>query len=180
MTLQRTTQLILSGALTLIGCGPAKRPDGGTGLLPVGSVAPDFAGQTAQGTSLRLSETQGHPSVVYFYPKDETPGCTKQACAFRDTFAKFEAAGVRVFGISRDTAEKHAKFRAHHQLPFALVADNAGTVQAAYGVPNKLPGIAARVTFLIGRDGKIARIWPNVDPVLNVTEVLHAARSTLD
>jgi peroxiredoxin Q/BCP len=176
MALQRTTQLILSGALALIGCGPAKRPDGGTGLLPVGAVAPDFTGQTAEGTTLRLSETRGHPTVVYFYPKDETPGCTKQACAFRDTFTKFQAAGVRVFGISRDTAESHAKFRAHHQLPFTLVADKAGSVQAAYGVPNKLPGIAARVTFLVGRDGKIAHVWPNVDPVLNVTEVLDAAQ----
>jgi peroxiredoxin Q/BCP len=164
------------GLLALAGCGDAPRPDGGRGLLPVGSAAPDFTGKTEQGQPLRLSDVKGRFAVVYFYPKDETPGCTKQACAFRDTFDKFQAAGVTVFGISRDTEESHQKFREHHKLPFALVADKAGTVQAAYGVPNKLPGIAARTTFLVDRDGKIARVWPNVDPVLNVTEVLGAAQ----
>jgi peroxiredoxin Q/BCP len=160
----------------VLGCGRTVRPDGGSGLLPVGAAAPELVASDAKGDRVLLSEQRGRFAVVYFYPKDETPGCTKQACAFRDNFAKFDQAGVTVIGVSRDSAESHAKFRAHHQLPFALVADEAGAAQRAYGVPSKFPGIADRVTFLVGKDGKIARVWPDVDPVLNVTEVLAAAK----
>ena len=158
-----------------LGCGQSQRPDGGRGLLAVGAPAPDFEGNDAAGAPVRLSQARGRFAVVYFYPRDETPGCTKQACAFRDNFAKFEQAGVAVFGVSRDSKKSHDEFRAHHELPFALVADESGAVQSAYGVPSKLPGMSARVTFLVDREGKIARVWPEVDPVLNVTEVLGAA-----
>jgi peroxiredoxin Q/BCP len=146
------------------------------GMLGVGKPAPDVEGTTEQGTTLRLSQTKGTIAVVYFYPKDETPGCTKEACAFRDNYSAFESAGVTVFGVSRDTAQSHAAFRAHYQLPFVMVADPNGTAQQAYGVPSKAPGIAARVTFLIDRSGKIAHVWPDVDPVQHAKEVLDAAK----
>jgi peroxiredoxin Q/BCP len=167
---------LVAAACALLACGPTQRPDGGSGLLAVGAAAPDFAAKDAQGAPVRLSQARGKVAVVYFYPKDETPGCTKQACAFRDNFAKFEHAGVTVFGISRDSQQSHDAFRAHHRLPFALLADEDGAVQRAYGVPSKMPGMSARVTFLVDRDGKIARVWPQVDPVQNVTEVLNAAQ----
>jgi peroxiredoxin Q/BCP len=163
-------------AAQVFACGPAQRPDGGSGLLAVGAQAPDFAARDPKGAEVRLSQARGQLAVVYFYPKDETPGCTKQACAFRDKFEHFGAAGVAVFGVSRDSQKSHDAFRAHHSLPFALAADESGDIQGAYGVPSKLPGVSARVTFLVDRQGKVARVWPEVDPVLNVAEVLDAAR----
>ena len=162
----------LSGA-----CGPTQRPDGGEGLLAAGAQAPDFAARDASGATVRLSQARGKLAVVYFYPKDETPGCTKQACAFRDNFARFGESGVAVFGVSRDSQESHDAFREKHKLPFALVADESGDIQRAYGVPSKLPGMSTRVTFLVDREGKIVRVWPEVDPVLNVEEVLKAAQA---
>lgn len=163
-------------ALAALACGPTQRPDGGEGLLAIGAAAPDFAGTGADGQLVRLSAVKGRPAIVYFYPKDETPGCTKQACALRDAFGKFEAAGVTIFGVSRDSEASHRAFRDAHKLPFPLVADEAGKVQAAYGVPSKMPGIAARVSFLVDRDGKIARVWPDVDPALHADQVLDAAQ----
>ena len=158
------------------GCG-GKRPDGGEGLLTVGAAAPELTGTDAQGKAVRLSDARGKVAIVYFYPKDETPGCTKEACAFRDAFNKFESAGVTIYGVSRDSEASHRAFREHHKLPFPLVADEAGKVQDAYGVPNKMPGYAARVSFLIDRDGKVAHVWPDVDPALHADEVLAAAKS---
>jgi thioredoxin-dependent peroxiredoxin len=158
-------------------CGPTTRPDGGEGLLAVGARAPELVGSDAQGAPVRLSDVKGRPAIVYFYPKDETPGCTKQACALRDAFTQFESAGVTIFGVSRDSEESHRAFRTAHKLPFPLVADEAGKAQAAYGVPSKVPGIAARVSFLVGRDGKIAQVWPDVDPAMHAEQVLAAAKA---
>src|SRR4051812_14874179 len=121
--------------VSLAGCsGQVKRSDGGVGLLPVGSSAPDVQATDATGHPVRLSEMRGHPVVVYFYPKDETPGCTKEVCAFRDSWAKYEAAHVSIVGVSRDSEESHKAFREHHKLPFALAADSDGATQRAYGV----------------------------------------------
>ena len=131
--------------LALFGaCGPVKRPDGGSGLLPVGAPAPDFEGRDGAGKIVRLSDVRGHPAIVYFYPKDETPGCTHEACAFRDAFSRFEARKVTVFGVSHDGADSHEAFRAHYALPFPLVADEDGNVDRAYGVPTML-GMSKRV-----------------------------------
>jgi peroxiredoxin Q/BCP len=168
---------LIASALALLACGPTTRPDGGAGLLPLGASAPDFKASDDKGTTVRLSDARGKFAVVYFYPRDETPGCTKQACAFRDSFGKFQAAGVAIFGVSRDSEQSHREFRAHHKLPFPLAADEAGLVQRAYGVPSRLPGVSRRVTFLVDRAGKVARVWPEVDPVLNVSEVLAAAQA---
>jgi peroxiredoxin Q/BCP len=168
---------LIATAQALLACGTTTRPDGGAGLLPVGAGAPDFKASDDKGATVRLSDARGRFAVVYFYPRDETPGCTKQACAFRDNFAKFEAAGVAIFGVSRDSEQSHREFRANHKLPFPLAADEGGLLQRAYGVPSRLPGISRRVTFLVDRAGKVARVWPEVDPVLNVSEVLAAAQA---
>jgi peroxiredoxin Q/BCP len=150
---------------------PAPEADG---LLAVGKAAPDVQGTDPKGQPIKLSERKGHVSIVYFYPKDGTPGCTKEACAFRDTFDKFNQRDVTIFGVSRDDEASHAKFRAEHSLPFPLVADPSGTVQKSYGVPDKIPGFASRVTFLVAADGRIAKVWPDVDPAVHADEVFQA------
>jgi peroxiredoxin Q/BCP len=166
--------MIWVGLSTLaVACGPITRPDGGVGLLPVGSAAPDITGKTADGGSTRLSDLRGHPAVVYFYPKDGTPGCTREACAFRDAWATYEAKHVAIFGVSRDSEERHAAFREEHRLPFPLVSDVDGDVARAFGVSSTL-GMASRVTFLIGPDGRVLRVWPDVDPGVHADQVLAA------
>jgi peroxiredoxin Q/BCP len=161
-------------AVGLSACGPVKRPDGGTGLLPVGSPAPDVEGHDSTGKAIRLSEVRGHAAVVYFYPKDGTPGCTHEACAFRDAFQRYQARGIVIFGVSRDSDESHKDFLAHQSLPFPLVSDTDGSVDRAYGVPNVLE-MSKRVTFLVGPDGRVSRVWPDVDPAVHAEEVLTAA-----
>jgi len=143
-------------------------------LLAVGAPAPEVEGQDAKGELVRLSQRRGHPSIVYFYPKNDTPGCTKEACAFRDAFDKFSQRGVTIFGVSRDDESSHTAFRDKYSLPFPLVADPSGTVQRSYGVPNRIPGLASRVTFLVAADGSIAKVWPDVDPAVHADEVLAA------
>jgi peroxiredoxin Q/BCP len=133
-------------------------------LLPVGAVAPDVEGKDASGAPVRLSSElkKGHAAIVYFYPKDETLGCTKEACAFRDAFDKYVKAGVTIFAVSRDTEESHRGFREHQRLPFPMVADPSGAVQRAYRVPSINGGkagganndLAARVSYLVAPDGK--------------------------
>lgn len=157
----------------MLACGPVTRPDGGVGLLPVGAEAPDVTGKTADGASVRLSDVRGHPAVVYFYPKDGTPGCTKEACAFRDAFKAYDDKHVVIFGVSRDSEASHATFRAEHRLPFPLVSDGDGAVARAFGVSSTL-GMASRVTFLIGADGRVLRVWPDVDPGVHADQVLSA------
>jgi thioredoxin-dependent peroxiredoxin len=178
--------LVISGALALLGCGgtpPAQAsPEGAAQAAPqqplaVGASAPDLVGTNADGSQQRLSQVKGEFAVVYFYPRDDTPGCTKEACAFRDAFDKYKAAGVTIFGVSRDSEESHRKFRQNHKLPFPLVADESGDVQRAYGVPSKMGVMAARVTFLVGRDGKVAHVWPEVDPGVHAVEVLAAVEA---
>ena len=170
------TRAILNLMLVLASACATARPDGGEGLLPVGASAPDFTARDASDQPLKLSSVKGKLAVVYFYPKDETPGCTKQACALRDAFGEYEESGVVIFGVSRDSEESHKKFRASHQLPFPLVSDESGKVQEAYGVPSKIPGMASRVSFLVDRQGKVAKVWPDVDPALHADQVLSAAR----
>jgi thioredoxin-dependent peroxiredoxin len=168
--------LALTGAAYFVGCGQVKRPDGGEGLLPVGASAPDVAARGEGDTEVRLSQLRGQPVVVYFYPADGTPGCTKEACAFRDTWAKFEAAKVGVIGVSSNSLASHKSFRAEEHLPFPLASDENGSVGSAYGVTKKLWGYD-RVTFLVDKEGKIARVWPSVDPAVHAVEVLAAAAS---
>ena len=169
-------KLIVGGALVAAALLMVARSHANDSLLPVGAAAPEVVGTDAAGTAYKLSAQKGHYAVVYFYPKDETTGCTKEACAFRDASYKFVKAGVTIFAVSRQDEASHKGFREHYHLPFPMVADTSGAVQHAYGVPSAMPGldISARVTFLVGPDGKIARVWPKVDPVVNAKEVLDA------
>ncbi len=174
--IRATSILTLVLLLSSSACGATTRPDGGKGLLAVGAQAPDLEARDSSDKPIRLSSITGKPALVYFYPKDETPGCTKQACALRDNYDAYQRAGITIFGVSRDSEASHRTFRKAHSLPFALVADEAGAAQAAYGVPSRLPGMASRVSFLVDAQGRIARVWPDVDPVLNASEVLEAAK----
>jgi peroxiredoxin Q/BCP len=156
--------------------GPVRRPDGGVGLLPPRTPAPEVVGADAAGRVVRLSALLGRPVVVYFYPKDGSPTCTREACAFRDVWAQYEAAGVSVIGVSRDSTESHTTFLRDERLPFALASDPSGKVAKSYGVRELLWG-EDRVTFLVDRAGRVAQIWPNVDPGVHAREVLEAAHS---
>ena len=161
-------------ALALAACGEVKRPDGGSGLVPIGAAAPEVVGEDPAGHQVRLSESKGKAVVVYFYPADGTPGCTKEACAFRDAWQKLDQAGIVVLGVSSNSAESHRKFQKEHQLPFALASDESGAIGSAYGVSKKLWGYD-RVSFLVGKDGRIAKIWPSVDPGVHASEVIAEA-----
>src|SRR6478672_2722952 len=142
-------------------------------LLAVGTPAPEVVGTDAKGTTFKLSAQKGKFAIVYFYPKDDTPGCTKEACAFRDAFDKFVAAGVTIFGVSHDAEPSHKAFMQKYTLPFPLVADPSGAVTKAYHVPSTL-GFDKRVTFLVGPDGKIVKVYPDVDPGVHAKELLDA------
>lgn len=159
-------------AVAAVGVGlPVEACRDASPLLAVGAPAPDVSGVDQHGTSHRLAEAAGRPTVVYFYPKDETPGCTKEACAFRDVWDRYRAAGVLVYGASRDPEASHREFAAHFRLPFPLIADPRGEWGRAFGVTATLDKYQ-RVTFLIGRDGKVARVYPKVDPGVHATQVL--------
>ncbi|MBM4363073.1 MAG: peroxiredoxin [Deltaproteobacteria bacterium] len=156
-------------------CGATTRPDGGQGILPVGSPAPDVEGRDASGARVSLASASGRHRVVYFYPKDATPGCTREACAFRDAWDRYQARGVQVFGVSRDSEASHDRFREEHRLPFPLVADEDGRAQRAYGVASRL-GMSARVTFVVGPDGRVERVIEDVDPGVHADEILASIR----
>jgi peroxiredoxin Q/BCP len=145
--------------------------------------APDFDLPTDGGGRIRLADFKGKPLVLYFYPKDNTPGCTKEAQGFAEAYGEFQAAGVEVVGISKDSVTSHDKFKAKFQLPFPLASDEAGGVVEAYGswveksmYGKKYMGID-RSTFLIDRDGTLRRVWRKVAVPGHVAEVLEAARA---
>jgi peroxiredoxin Q/BCP len=144
---------------------------GGSNPLPVGSATPDLAGVDQSGNTHRLADSRGKPTLVYFYPKDDTPGCTKEACAFRDVWQEYRAAGVRLLGVSQDDQQSHAKFAEKYHLPFPLIADPQGDWGKAFGVATRV-GTYARVSFLVGEDGKVAKVYPKVDPGVHATQVL--------
>lgn len=161
-------------ALMLSGCGGAQRPDGGEGLLPAGSSAPDLSALDQEGKTRKLSDERGHPVVVYFYPKDGTPGCTKEACAFRDAWDRYKNAGVQILGVSTDDVESHAEFAKEEKIPFPILADPGGLWTKAFGVSTTF-GLASRVSFLIDPQGKIAKVYPDVDPGVHANDVLNDA-----
>lgn len=139
--------------------------------MPVGASAPDVSAQDQTGTVKSLAAERGKPVVVFFYPKDGTPGCTKEACAFRDAWDKYQAAGVQVFGVSADDVKSKEQFAKEQQLPFPILADPEHKWSTAFGVGTKL-GMMERVSFLIAPDGKIAKVYPDVDPALHANAVL--------
>jgi peroxiredoxin Q/BCP len=178
MRTSTTLPLTLAVALPLsvAACGASHRPDGGSGLLPVGSAVPDLSGPDQAGKVHRVAEEHGHPLVVYFYPKDGTPGCTREACAFRDAWDRYQKAGVQIFGVSADDQKSHEQFAKDQKIPFPIVADPSHAWSAAFGVSTKL-GMDARVSFLVDPSGKVAKVYPNVDPGLHADEVLKDAAS---
>lgn len=149
-------------------------------LLPtIGKPAPDFTLPSTNGEPVSLKQFKGKKSVVlYFYPKDDTPGCTKEACSMRDVSAEFERFGAVILGVSTDSLESHLKFRDKHKLPFPLLSDEDAAVSRAYGVykqknlyGKKYLGIE-RTTFIIDRTGRIAQIYPKVKVEGHVQDLL--------
>jgi thioredoxin-dependent peroxiredoxin len=154
-----------------------------TATVTVGSPAPDFTLPTASGDSLTLSKLRGKPVVVYFYPKDDTSGCTKEALAFTALKPDFDAAGATVIGISPDSGASHARFQNKHGLDVVLLADESREAIEAFGVwteksmyGRKYMGVE-RSTFLIDRDGNIARVWRGVKVPGHAEDVLAAVRA---
>ncbi len=154
--------------------------------MPVSSGIPalDFQLLDDTNTSRRLADFRGRPIILYFYPADDTPGCTKEACNFRDDYSAYQKAGVTILGVSPDSVASHVKFKKKYQLPFPLLADEGHKVCDLYGVwgPKKIMGRefdgVLRTTFLIDAQGKIVRVFENVRPAEHSAEVLSALKST--
>jgi peroxiredoxin Q/BCP len=148
--------------------------------LKEGDLAPEFRAKATGGREISLADLRGKNVVLYFYPKDDTPGCTKEACAFRDATGEIQAKGAVVLGVSIDPPASHERFAAKFQLPFPLLSDADKKIVAAYGVWGKKRFMGRtyqgthRVTFLIGPDGRIRKIWPKVKPAEHAEEVLAA------
>lgn len=152
-------------------------------LLKVGAKAPDFTLEDTHGQAVTLSSFKGQNVVLYFYPQDNTPTCTIEACSFRDAFTAFKKIKVPVFGISPDSVKKHQNFTKKYELPFALLADTEHIVIKAYGVwgPKKLFGRAydgvLRTTYIIGKTGKIAYVFDKVHAETHADDVLKVIKS---
>lgn len=152
--------------------------------MPISSniPAPDFALPDDTGTTRRLSDFRGKPVILYFYPADDTPGCTKEACNFRDDYSAYVKSGVTILGVSPDSVASHVKFKKKYDLPFPLLADDQHKVCDQYGVwgPKKMMGReydgVLRTTFLIDANGRVARVFENVKPAEHSTEVLGALK----
>src|ERR1051325_3645468 len=147
-------------------------------MVHEGEKAPEFTLQDDEGKTFRLADSRGRKIVLYFYPKDDTPGCTAEACQFRDETPEFKTRGIAIFGVSADTIESHSKFKTKFRLNFPLLSDPDKTVIKAYGVwkeksmyGKKYMGIE-RTTFLIDENGKIARVFAKVKPAAHAAEVL--------
>jgi thioredoxin-dependent peroxiredoxin len=146
--------------------------------IQTGDKAPDFTLPSQSGDPVRLQDRLGERVVVlYFYPKDHTPGCTAEACAFRDGYEAFTEAGAEVIGVSSDSPDRHAGFASKHRLPFTLLADRGGRVRKAYGVPAALGFLPGRVTYVIDRTGTVRHVFnsmTNIDG--HVGEALEVVR----
>jgi len=150
--------------------------------MPISSgiSAPDFTLLDENGEERKLSDYRGNPIVLYFYPKDDTPGCTKEACNFRDDYSAYQKAGITILGVSPDSPKQHANFKAKYALPFTLLADSEHKVCELYGVwglkksyGREYEGVF-RTTFLINADGEIIKVFENVKPADHSAEVLQA------
>ncbi len=153
-------------------------------LLEPGMKAPLFEATDQDGNAVKLQDYIGSKVILYFYPKDDTPGCTKEACAFRDNFPKFKNINVEVLGVSIDSEKRHKKFADKYELPFRLVADDQKKIVQDYGVwgLKKFMGReymgTNRVTYLIAENGIIERVWPKVKPAEHATELLEYLENT--
>ena len=149
-------------------------------MLKEGNAAPAFTANNANGETVRLKDLRGQKVVLYFYPKDDTPGCTKEACSFRDAFSVFKKRGIEVLGVSVDSEASHRKFAAKYNLPFTLLADPDHKIADAYRVygEKKFMGRTymgvKRMTFLINEKGKIQKVFEKVKPEEHARDVLEA------
>lgn len=178
-------RLILAGPLALslmtTACGgsqgpaPDKETQKGPEAVATAKHAPPFSAQDQTGAVRTLEEFKGKHVVLFFYPKDGTPGCTKEACAFRDRWSEFEAMGAQVLGVSMDDVASHKAFADEENLTFPLLADTDGKIAKAYDVSTML-GMAHRTTFIIDKSGIIRRIFPDVDPAVHAEEVMQTLR----
>jgi thioredoxin-dependent peroxiredoxin len=139
--------------------------------LTVGSQAPDFQASTTSGQNIHISDFRGKKVVLYFYPKDDTPGCTVEGCGFRDAYQRIRAMGAEIIGVSTDGVDSHKSFTTKYNLPFPLVADVDGKIAELYGVYNEKWKMARRVTFIIDEEGKIAKVFDPVKPDVHPKEV---------
>ena len=149
-------------------------------MLKEGDQAPDFAARDTDGNEVKLADLRGRKVVLYFYPKDDTPGCTKQACSIRDSYSEFQERGIKVLGVSLDDAASHRKFTDKYELPFTLLADTEHQLADAYGVygekqfmGKKYMGVD-RKTFLIDEQGRIRKVFDKVNVDEHADEVLDA------
>lgn len=169
--------LTLALAVTVVSCQTEEKQE--MGKVSIGDVAPDFELPDKDGNMVKLSDFRGEKSVVvYFYPKDETPGCTAQACSFRDSYQDFTDAGAEVIGISSDGKTAHAGFAENHRLPFILLSDKGGKVRKAYGAYDLLGLIPGRVTFVIDKQGKVIHKFDSqLSPTKHIQESLTAIKT---
>jgi thioredoxin-dependent peroxiredoxin len=167
----RLVAFVSVACVALAACGSVQRPDGGKGMLPVGAATPNVKGVDQKGVVHQLADERGHWAVVYFYPHDATPGCTKEACAFRDVWAKYTARGVSVLGVSSQDQGSHESFAKDNAIPFPIIADTDHTWASGFGVSSGIFGYS-RVSFLVKPDGTIAKRYDDVDPGVHATQVL--------
>ena len=147
--------------------------------ITVGAEAPDFEGRTQDGAEVRLRDLRGRPVVLYFYPEDDTPGCTREACAFRDDADAFRELGAAVLGVSVQDVASHRAFREKYGLTFDLIADPRKTISSAYHALGFL-GVAKRVTYVIGADGRILAAYRRIDPGTHSQEALRILRAQVE
>ncbi|EFD92653.1 MAG: alkyl hydroperoxide reductase/ Thiol specific antioxidant/ Mal allergen [Candidatus Parvarchaeum acidophilus ARMAN-5] len=140
-----------------------------------GDEFPDFNLKSDDDKTVSLLDIKGKESIIYFYPKDDTPGCTKEACSFRDNINSFKSLGIPIFGISVDSVESHKKFKQKYSIPFTLLSDKDKTLISKLGIKT-LIGIASRVTFVLDKDAKIKKIYPKVSPDGHAEEILEFLR----
>ena len=138
--------------------------------LSVGDSAPNFTAKDTNGNTISLSSYAGKPVVIYFYPKDDTPGCTKEACSFRDNYAQYLSKGITVFGVSMDDEASHQKFTEKFSLPFPLLADTNGALTKSFDVDGG--GYSKRVTYVIDGAGKISQVYTSVKTDTHATDIL--------
>ncbi len=138
--------------------------------LSVGATAPNFTVKDTHGNTVSLSDYSGKPVVLYFYPKDDTPGCTKEACSFRDNYTQYITRGINVFGVSMDDEASHQQFTEKFNLPFPLLADTNGAITKAYDVDGG--GYSKRVTYVIDESGKISQVFESIQTATHATDIL--------
>ena len=167
--------LCIGLSLALLGCAGSRARTEHKGLLKAGSDVPALVRVDHRGDVVSLRSDQ--PTLLYFYPKDGTPGCTKEACAFRDAWTKYQAAKLRVIGVSIDSEERHREFAKEYELPFSLIADPEHTWSDAFGVGRFLGTADERVSFLIDHTGRVVKVYEDVDPGVHAGEVLADAKT---